>query len=80
MNVVIVFLLLVIIASLGSALFYLVKDRDRSPRTARALTFRIGLSFALFLLLLLGYKLGVLRPHGLNPIRGAAPPADATVR
>ena len=36
-----------------SALVYLLKDRERSPRTARALTLRIGLSIGLFVLLLL---------------------------
>jgi Protein of unknown function (DUF2909) len=72
MQTLIVFLLLIIIASLGSALFYLLKDPNRSPRTVKALTFRIGMSFALFLFLLLGYKLGILRPHGLQvPGRGA---------
>jgi hypothetical protein len=30
----------------------------------RALTWRIGLSVALFLLLLLGWYLGLIQPHG----------------
>lgn len=74
MQTLIVLILLVIVASLGSALVYLLKDRSRSSRTAKALTFRIGLSIGLFVLLLLGYGLGILRPHGLRPsIPGAAP-------
>jgi hypothetical protein len=33
----------------------------------KALTFRIGLSIGLFILLLLGYAAGLLQPHGLRP-------------
>lgn len=64
----IVFVLIMIIASLGTAMVYLLKDRDRSPRTVKALTARIGMSLALFFLLLLGYRAGILHPHGLNPV------------
>ena len=63
---VIVFVLLLIIASLGLALRYLLMDGQRSTRTVKALTFRIGISIALFFLLLLGYQAGILHPHGLN--------------
>ena len=69
----IVLVLLVIIASLGSALFYLFKDRSRTPRTVKALTVRISLSIALFLLLILLYGLGILRPHGIRPGVGGKP-------
>ncbi len=62
----IVFLLFLIIASLGVALRYLLKDGERSPRTVKALTIRIGMSIALFFLLLLGYQAGILHPHGLK--------------
>jgi succinate dehydrogenase/fumarate reductase cytochrome b subunit len=65
-KIIIVIVLLVIIASLGVALRHLLMDGERSPATVKALTFRIGLSIALFLLLLLGYAMGLLRPHGLQ--------------
>ena len=45
-------LLLGILSSLGMALYYMVKDRGGSTRTARALTLRIGVSIGLFILLL----------------------------
>ena len=45
---VIVFVFILIIASLGLALRYLFMDGERSPRTVKALTFRIGISIALF--------------------------------
>ncbi|WP_028312249.1 twin transmembrane helix small protein [Derxia gummosa] len=54
----------VIVASLFSALFFLLKSRD-SARTARALTLRIGLSIALFLFILLAWRLGWIEAHGV---------------
>ena len=67
MKIVIIIVLLTILVSLGSALYYLVKDRQRSPRTVKALTFRIGLSFALFVLLILAFATGLIKPHGIKP-------------
>lgn len=63
----IVLVLVGILASLGSGLFYLMRDQGSGERTVRALTVRIGLSFALFLLLMLGYALGVISPHSAVP-------------
>lgn len=59
--------LLAIVASLGVALVRLVQDKGRTDRTVKALTFRIGLSFALFLLLLFGFLSGMIVPHGVVP-------------
>ncbi len=56
-----------IVASLGSALLYLVRDEGRSSRVVRALTVRIGLSVALFILLFVLWGLGVIQPHGVIP-------------
>ncbi|MEX0386823.1 twin transmembrane helix small protein [Spiribacter onubensis] len=55
--------LFVIIASLGSGLFYLIRDRGQSRRTLNALTLRITLSVILFLLILLGYVTGIITPN-----------------
>jgi len=52
MRILILLLLLGIGLSLLSALFSLVRDRGRGQRTARALTWRIGLSWLLFVLLM----------------------------
>ncbi len=60
MKIVVIIFLLLILASLGSALFYLVTDRGQSKRTARALALRVGLSVTLFLLLMAGYYLGLI--------------------
>lgn len=65
MRVLVILFLVVILASLGSALFYLVRDKGQSDRTARALTWRIGLSILLFILLMAGYKTGIIPRSGL---------------
>ena len=69
-----------ILGSLGSALYYLFKDRQQSTRTAKALTTRISLSIGLFLLLLAAYGLGILKPHGLKPesVTAGNPPTGRT--
>jgi hypothetical protein len=55
-----------IIASLASALRHLARGGD-SRRLLRALTWRIGLSIALFVLLMLAWYAGIIEPHGLDP-------------
>ena len=59
-KVIIVLMLLAIIGSLFSGLFFLYRDRGAGSRTVRALTLRIGLSIGLFLLLLIAFRLGVI--------------------
>ncbi|PKO52416.1 MAG: DUF2909 domain-containing protein [Betaproteobacteria bacterium HGW-Betaproteobacteria-2] len=56
----IVFVLILIIGSLFSALFFLAKDKGASERTAKALTVRITLSILLFLGLMLAYATGLI--------------------
>lgn len=55
-----------ILASLFSSLFFLIRDQGRSKRTVKALTWRVGLSLGLFLLLLAGYYFGLIKPHGVG--------------
>jgi hypothetical protein len=56
-----------ILASLGVALYALFSRRgDSSQLMLRALTIRVSLSVLFFLLLLLGWYLGLLKPHGLG--------------
>lgn len=59
---------LAILVSLGSALFHLVRHKsdEDSRKTAKALTFRIGLSLGLFILLVLALATGLIQPHGLG--------------
>ncbi|MCB1979984.1 MAG: twin transmembrane helix small protein [Burkholderiaceae bacterium] len=60
---------LAILASLGSALFFMMRtgkqDEQRGQRMAWALALRVGLSIALFLCMLLAWKLGYIQPTGL---------------
>ena len=53
-----------IVGSLASAMVYLVRDRGSSTRTVKALTIRVGLSVALFLLLMAGYYFGFIPKDG----------------
>jgi hypothetical protein len=59
--------LVAIVGSLGAGLVFMLKDRGQSDRTVKALTVRIALSVTLFLLLLLGFATGIIKPHGIYP-------------
>jgi hypothetical protein len=65
MKIVVIIVLLLIIASLGSAMFFLVRDKGSADRTVRALTVRVVLSVTLFLLLMGGYYFGWIPYHKL---------------
>jgi hypothetical protein len=65
MKILVIAFLVFIFASLGSALYYLIRDKGQSERTVKALTVRIALSIILFLLLMLGYATGIIPPGGL---------------
>jgi hypothetical protein len=55
-----------ILASLGFALVALFKPGDHSRSLLNALIVRVSLSVLFFLLLLLGWYLGLIEPHGLG--------------
>ena len=52
-------LLLAVLASLFSGLFFLLRDGQRGKRTVRALTLRIALSLLLFALIMIGFWAGL---------------------
>lgn len=56
----VILMLLAIVGSLFSGLFFLYKDRGAGSRTVRALTLRIGLSIGLFLMLMLAFRFGLI--------------------
>jgi hypothetical protein len=79
MKVLIVLALLAIVIALGSAGLFMLRggrtdesastgEASRDKRMARALALRVGISIALFLLILLAYALGWIQPSGL-PLR-----------
>lgn len=55
-----------ILGSLASALYYLIKDKGQSDRAVKMLTVRVGLSLALFALLMAGYYFGIVPQSGLR--------------
>ncbi len=69
-KLIIVVALIAIIASLGSALFFMMKDgRDGKAKTsnmARALAFRVGFSILIFVCILIAWKLGYIHPTGIQ--------------
>jgi hypothetical protein len=58
MRYVVIAVLVLIVASLFSALFFVFQDRSGSKRAVTALAVRVGLSMALFLLLMAAYYFG----------------------
>jgi len=69
MKFLVAFAFIAIIASLGSALFFMMRggkdDKARGDRMARALAFRIGFSVLLFICILVAWKLGYIKPTGI---------------
>lgn len=60
MKIIVLLFIFLILASLGSALYFMVKDKGASERTAKALTWRVVLSVMLFALLMLGFHFGMI--------------------
>ncbi|WP_018413168.1 twin transmembrane helix small protein [Methyloversatilis thermotolerans] len=60
MRFVVIAMLLLVIGSLGSALFFLFRDTGNSSRMLRSLAIRVGLSMTLFMLLMAGYRFGFI--------------------
>ena len=60
---------LAILASLASALFFMMKDgtdgKHKTSNMARALAFRVGFSILLFVCILIAWKLGYIQPTGI---------------
>lgn len=59
---------LLILISLASALFHLVKHKDESEKTVKALTYRITLSLILFILVFIAFATGWVKPSGLGTV------------
>lgn len=58
--------ILVIIWNLGAGLYYMMVDKGKSDRTVKSLSWRIGLSVLLILLVVAGIFTGVIKPHGIH--------------
>jgi protein-S-isoprenylcysteine O-methyltransferase Ste14 len=64
-TIVIFILLAAILYNLGAGLYFMMTDRGSTNRTVKALTWRIGLSVLLILLVIVGILLGIIKPHGI---------------
>lgn len=62
-----------ILASLALALFFMLRGKrngeSASPKMARALGLRVGLSIVLFVSILVAWKMGYIHPTGIPPGR-----------
>ena len=61
-------LLFLILVSLASSLLFLVRDGGKTLRVITSLTVRVVLSISLFVMLIIGYATGIIRPHGITAI------------
>ncbi len=65
-TLVIVAFFIVIVYNLGAGLYYMMSDKGSTDRTVKALTWRIGLSVLLILLIIAGIATGIIKPHGVT--------------
>jgi len=56
-----------IVYNLAAGGYYMLSDKGKSERAVRALTWRIGLSILLILLIAAGVYSGIIQPTGLGP-------------
>ena len=65
-RIIVIVALLLIVGSLGSALYYLYHDRGQSTRMVKALAIRVALSACLLIFLVVSYELGWIGESGLR--------------
>jgi hypothetical protein len=65
-TLVIVGIFIVIVVNLGRGLYFMMSDKGTTNRTVKALTWRIGLSVFLILLIIAGIATGIIKPHGIG--------------
>ncbi|MEO7743777.1 MAG: twin transmembrane helix small protein [Usitatibacter sp.] len=65
MRIVVIILLLAVLASLFSGLYFVYKDKGNSNRAVISLTIRIALSVLVFAILMVSYHFGWITERGL---------------
>lgn len=69
MKILVAIAFIAILASLGSALYYMMRgskdDAKKSSNMVKALALRVGLSIVLFVCILVAWKLGYVQPTGI---------------
>jgi len=63
---IIIILLLMILVSLGKALYHMVRKERNPDGVVNSLTYRIALSVLLFILIVVGSYMGWVTPHALT--------------
>lgn len=58
--------LILILWNLGAGLYYMMVDKGQTNRTVKSLSWRIGLSVLLILLVGAGLMTGVIKGHGIS--------------
>jgi formate/nitrite transporter FocA (FNT family) len=67
MKILVAIAFILILASLGSALYYMMRQKGKNDqRMVRSLALRVGFSIALFALILVANKLGYIQPTGIR--------------
>jgi hypothetical protein len=64
-KILVLLLLVGVLVSLFSGLFFMNRDQGNSRRMLTAMTIRISLSVLLFLVLFVAWRTGAIQPHGL---------------
>ncbi|CAM4455666.1 MAG: hypothetical protein LEGION0403_FIIPPAGN_01285 [Legionella sp.] len=64
-KIIIIFTMIIIAGSLASGLVFLLRDSGNTKRTVKALTIRVAISLSLFIFLIIAFKLGLIKPHGI---------------
>lgn len=71
-KMIVLILLLMVVISLFSGLFFLVKDKGQTKRTVNALSIRIGLSILIIVVIMIAAATGVIEfndsPFRTSPI------------
>jgi uncharacterized protein YneF (UPF0154 family) len=66
-KIIVVLVLIAILASLASGLYFMMKDNNDSDRMVKALTWRVALSVSLFIFLMAGYYFGWFQTNSRLP-------------
>ena len=66
LKILIILVFLTIIISLATALYQLIKNKGSSAKMVKALTYRISISLALFILLSIAFMSGLIQPSGIG--------------
>ena len=67
-KILIILAMLAILFTLFRSLYFLMTGKQESKKTVNGLSWRIGLSMALFVLIVVGIFAGWLEPHGLPTV------------